>query len=142
MFRLATGILLAVLAATNLAQAENPMAIKVLWCTGGGFHDYKGLQPILTKAIQKHSPLPIRFTASTDPSDWAKPGFADNYDLIVLFFTQHDPTGKSIVDNIAQDDRRRQAGRGDSWHAALLSRAEPRSRRLLRGPGVDFRQAR
>ena len=102
MFRFLPAIFFAVLAATNLARAEDLKPIKVLWCTGGRFHDYKGLQPILTKAIQRHSPLAIAFTASTDPADWAKQGFADNYDLVVLFFSQHDPAGKPIVDNIAK----------------------------------------
>ena len=105
-------IVLSTVALANPAQAASPdstgpnstgpKSIKVLWCTGGGFHDYKGLQLILTKAIQKHSPLPITFTPSTDPKEWAKKGFADRYDLIVLFFSLHDPAGKPIVDNIAQ----------------------------------------
>ena len=56
MFRFLAASLLAVVAVTDLARAEDPKPIKVLWCTGGGFHDYKGLQPVLTKAIQK----PIR----------------------------------------------------------------------------------
>ena len=109
MFRFLAASLLAVLALPHLARAETPKPIKVLWCTGGGFHDYKGLQPVLTQAIQKNSPLPIEFTPSTDPKEWAKKGFADKYDLIVLFFSLHDPTGssaekpgKSIVANIAQ----------------------------------------
>ncbi len=101
MFRFAA-VVLSVLAMPHLARAEDAKPMKVLWCTGGGFHDYKGLQPILTKAIQQHSPLPITFTASTDPKDWAKPGFADNYDLIVLFFSIHDPAGKPVVDNLAR----------------------------------------
>ena len=111
MFRCIAAVLLSFVAVgNNLARAESPKPIKVLWCTGGGFHDYKGLQPILTKAIQKHSPLPITFTPSTDSKDWAKKGFADNYDLIVLFFSLHDPTGKTvgekpgkpIVENLAK----------------------------------------
>lgn len=88
-----------VLGLTNLLPAEEP--IKILWCTGGGFHDYKGLEPVLTKAIQKHAGIPIEFVASTDPKAWAKKGFADKYDAIVLFFTVHDKDGKPIVDNIA-----------------------------------------
>jgi type 1 glutamine amidotransferase len=102
MFRCAAATLLAVLAMTNPAQAEDIKPIRVLWCTGGGFHDYKGLQPVLTKGIQKQSPLPILFTASTDPKDWARPGFADKYDLIVLFFSIHDPAGKPVVENLAK----------------------------------------
>ena len=110
MFRFLAASLLAMVAVAPLARAEDPQPIKVLWCTGGASHDYKGLQPILTKGIQKQSSLPISFTPSTDPKEWAKKGFADKYDLIVLFFTQHDPAGnsagekpgKAIAANIAQ----------------------------------------
>lgn len=104
--------LLALLAGINLAIAEDAKPIdskpiKVLWCTGGGFHDYKGLLPILTKGIQKQSSLPIAFTASKDPKEWAKKGFADKYDVIVLFFSLHEEKGKPkegkpIVDNLAK----------------------------------------
>jgi uncharacterized protein len=107
MLRLLIALGAIVFSASNLAMGadpkpENIKPIKVLWCTGGGFHDYKGLQPILTKAIQKHSSIPIAFTASTDPKVWAKKGFADNYDAIVLFFSIHDPAGKPVVDNLAE----------------------------------------
>ena len=94
---------LIVLGIADLSPAKEPAKppLKVLWCTGGGFHDYKGLQPILTQAIQKYAATPIEFTPSTDPKDWAKKDFADRYDAIVLFFTVHDKSGKPIVDNIA-----------------------------------------
>ncbi len=100
--------LFAILIAANFAGADDAKPIKVLWCTGGTSHDYKGLQPILTSAIQKHSPLPIEFTPSTDPTQWAKLGFADKYDLVVLFFTIHDTdlkAGKAVVDNLAKTIR-------------------------------------
>jgi uncharacterized protein len=105
MFRIAA-VSIALLAATHLAAADEAKPIKVLWCTGGASHDYKGLRPVLTKGIQKHSPLAIKFTPSTDPQEWAKKGFADGYDVLVLFFTAHVPpdklpAGKAIVQNIA-----------------------------------------
>ena len=105
MFRFLAAVSFAVVAVSSVARAENPRPIKVLWCTGGGFHDYKGLQPILTKGIQKHSPLPITFTPSTDPKEWAKKGFADRYDVIVLFFSIHDPAGRPVVENLAKTIR-------------------------------------
>ena len=96
MFRCIAAVLLSFVAVGIIWPGpKSPKPIKVLWCTGGGFHDYKGLQPILTKAIQEHSSLPITFTPSTDSKDWAKKGFADNYDLIVLFFSSiHGKTGR------------------------------------------------
>jgi len=102
MFRLLAASLPIVVALTHPVQANSPKPIRVLWCTGGGFHDYKGLQPILTQAIQKNSPVPLAFTASTNPKDWANRDFADKYDVIVLFFSVHDPAGKPVVSNIAQ----------------------------------------
>jgi type 1 glutamine amidotransferase len=102
MLRFLVVSLLTVAAIVSRAQAENPKPVEVLWCTGGGFHDYKGLRPILTRAIQKQSPLSLKFTDSTDPKDWAQKGFADKYDLLVLFFSIHDPAGKPIVDNLAK----------------------------------------
>lgn len=105
MFRFVVASLFALLAVAVAARAEDRKPIKVLWCTGGGFHDYKGLQPILTKAIQKYSALPISFTPSTDSREWAKKGFADDYDLVVLFFSIHDPAGKPVVENLAHTIR-------------------------------------
>ena len=106
MYRFLAASLLAIVL-VHPAQADGPAPtgskpIKVLWCTGGKSHDYKGLEPVLTRGIQKQSPLAIAFTPSTDPKDWAKKGFADQYDVLVLFFTQHDPAGKPIVENIAR----------------------------------------
>lgn len=80
-------------------RAEGPRPLKVLWCTGGGFHDYKGLTPFLTEAIQKHAN--IQFDAAWDYKARAEKGFADKYDAIVLFFSIHDKAGKPIVDNLA-----------------------------------------
>jgi type 1 glutamine amidotransferase len=100
-------VLFAVFSVSHLASGKDakPAATKplqVLWCTGGASHDYKGLRPILTKGIQKQAGVPIDFTPSTDPNAWAKEGFADKYDVLVLFFTAHDPAGKAIVDNLAK----------------------------------------
>ena len=85
-----------------IARAEEPRPLKVLWCTGGGFHDYKGLGPLLTKGIQKYANAEFDF--SWDYKDWAKKGFADKYDVIVQFHSLHEPDRalcKTIVDNVA-----------------------------------------
>ncbi|MGA2032041.1 MAG: ThuA domain-containing protein [Thermoguttaceae bacterium] len=99
--RLLTAILLSIgLAAT--VRAEPPKPLKVLWCTGGGSHDYKGLTPLLTKSIRKYARA--EFDVSWDYKSWAKKGFADQYDAVVQFHTIHDKDlkiGKAIADNIA-----------------------------------------
>jgi type 1 glutamine amidotransferase len=71
----------------------------VLWCTGGGFHDYKGLTPYLTQAIQKRAR--VGFDVSWDYKTWGARGFADKYDAVVFYFSYHDPAAQPIVDNIA-----------------------------------------
>ena len=87
---------------TVAARADKPPPLKVLWCTGGGSHDYKGLTPQLTKSIQKYANA--EFNVSWDYKSWAKKGFADKYDAIVEFHTVHDKdlaVSKAITDNIA-----------------------------------------
>ena len=92
-------LLLVAVGLSPAVRAEEPPPLKVLWCTGGGFHDYKGLTPFLTQAIQTHAN--VRFDVSTDYKTWADKGFADKYDAVVFFFSYHDKTAKPIVDNIA-----------------------------------------
>ena len=95
-------VVLITLGLTTLARAEESQPLKVLWCTGGGAHDYKGLTPLLTKSIQKYAK--VEFDVSWDYKAWATKGFADKYDAVVQFHTVHDKDlaiGKSIADNIA-----------------------------------------
>jgi type 1 glutamine amidotransferase len=90
------------MAATTLARSEEPRPLKVLWCTGGGSHDYKGLTPLLTKGIRKYAN--VKFDVSWDYKAWAAKGFADKYDAIVQFHTLHDKdlaVSRSVADNIA-----------------------------------------
>ena len=87
---------------TPLARAEEPQPLKVLWCTGGGSHDYKRLTPLLTTSIQKYAK--VEFDISWDHKAWATKGYADKYDAVVHFHTVHDKDlslGKSIADNVA-----------------------------------------
>ena len=127
---------------------KTPKPIKVLWCTGGGFHDYKGLQPILTKAIQEALAASHHVHAFDRSQGVGQEGFCRQLRLDRPLLLPARSTGTSREARKAyrreprQDDPRRQAGRGDPWHASLLSRTEARSRRLLRGHGADFRQAR
>ncbi len=87
---------------TIAARAEETQPLKVLWCTGGGSHDYKRLTPLLTKSIQKYAKA--EFDVSWDYKAWAQKGFADKYDAIVEFHTVHDKdlaVSKTVADNIS-----------------------------------------
>jgi type 1 glutamine amidotransferase len=81
------------------ARADEPRPLKVLWCTGGGFHDFKGLTPLLNESIQKYAN--VRFDVSDDYKAWAKKDFADGYDAVVYFFSYHDKEAQPVVDNLA-----------------------------------------
>jgi type 1 glutamine amidotransferase len=92
-------MLLLALGLAAAARAEEPRPLKVLWATGGGFHDYPKLTPLLTQAIQKRAN--VRFEVISDYKTLAEKGFADRYDAVVYFFSYHDKSAKPVVDNIA-----------------------------------------
>ena len=99
--RITTAVLI-LIRLNSVALGAEPQPLKVLWCTGGGSHDYKGLTPLLTKSIQKYAN--VEFDVSWDYKAWAKKGFADKYDAVVEFHTVHDKdlaVAKGITDNIA-----------------------------------------
>jgi uncharacterized protein len=91
-----TSLLLIVLGLSAPARADE---LKVLWCTGGGFHDFKGLTPLLTESIRKYGNF--RFDVSSDYKAWANKDFADGYDAVVYFFSFHDKEAQPVVDNLA-----------------------------------------
>jgi type 1 glutamine amidotransferase len=83
----------------SLVRADEPRPLKVLWCTGGGFHDFKGLTPLLNESMQQYAN--VRFDVAGDYKAWAKKGFADDYDAVVYFFSFHDKEAQPVVDNLA-----------------------------------------
>ncbi len=124
---------------TIVVGADEPRPLKVLWCTGGGSHDYKGLTPLLTKSIQKYARA--EFDVSWDYKAWAKKGFADKYDAIVQFHTVHDKdlaVSKAITDNIATTIHAGKPALDHPRSASFLSRIERGSRPLLRSHRPDL----
>lgn len=79
------------------AGAEQPKPLRVLWCTGGGFHDYNELTPRLTAEIQKHAN--VHFDVVSNYKAWAKTDFAAGYDAVVYYFSYHDKAAKPIVND-------------------------------------------
>jgi type 1 glutamine amidotransferase len=92
-------LLLIALSLPAPATADEPAPLKVLWCTGGGFHDFKGVTPLLCQSIQRRAN--VRFDVSDDYKSWAKPGFADGHDAVVYFFSHHDREARPVVESLA-----------------------------------------
>ena len=66
------------------APAAKPAKLKVLYITGGGFHDYKTLTPFLTEKIAKYANVEIDVK-------WMEPAFdnpklGEGYDAIIFNF--------------------------------------------------------
>src|SRR4051794_38135786 len=55
MFARIASMLSIVLILSAPARADEPRTLKVLWCTGGGFHDFKRLTPLLGDSIKKYA---------------------------------------------------------------------------------------
>src|SRR3954470_7147295 len=97
--RIASLLLIAIGLSSSPARADEPGPLKVLWCTGGGFHDFKGLTPLLCQSIQRRAN--VRFDVSDDYKSWARPGFADGHDAVVYFFSHHDKEARPVVEGLA-----------------------------------------
>jgi type 1 glutamine amidotransferase len=63
------------------AAAENLAPIRALYVTGGGYHDYKTLNPVLTSSITKYAR--VEFTILNDLNGLKNPDFARDYDVVV-----------------------------------------------------------
>ena len=87
---------LAFLLACTAADAEEPK-LKALLVTGGGYHDYKALNPILTEQIGKLAPVTFDVKYGLDTLN--DPKFADGYDVVVYNFCFDNPTAKGQVEN-------------------------------------------
>ena len=99
MFTRIASLLAVVVTLSASARGDEPKPLNVLWCTGGGFHDFKGLTPLLNDSIRKYANA--RFDVSDDYKSWAKEDFAEGYDAVVYFFSYHDKEARPVVDNIA-----------------------------------------
>jgi type 1 glutamine amidotransferase len=81
----------------DLAAAESPSKIpplKVLFITGGGYHDYQGLAPHLTSNLSQrvNATFDVRFGLEV----LRDPKFADGYDALVYDFCIDDGEPASI----------------------------------------------
>jgi len=74
-------VFLFAISAAALAADEAPVPIKALYITGGGYHDYKKLTPLLTENIAKFGN--IKFDVKEGIDIMKDPKLGEGYDVIV-----------------------------------------------------------
>jgi len=86
------------------ASAEDAAApIKALYLTGGGYHDYKKLTPLLTEGMAKHANIDWTVKWGVEPLKDAK--FADPFDVVVYNFCFSDEKDKDLIENAVRATR-------------------------------------
>lgn len=95
---LALMVMLAPLAAVGMAHAKNPPApLKVLYFTGGGWHDYDKLAKILTEGMVKYAR--VEFTVRKDFETLRDPKLGEGFDCIMYNFCYTDHQDKAMIEN-------------------------------------------
>ena len=95
--------ILAFVSAAMFSFAEEKKAappIKALLVTGGGYHDYKGQEKILTEGVSKRIPVTwsvIHQDAKGTKAALSKKGWADGYDIVVYNLCNAHETDASFV---------------------------------------------
>ncbi len=82
-FIIAATMVLPVLLLPARAQ-DAPAKLKALLITGGGYHDYKALNPVITKKIAAlaHVSIDVKYGLET----LRDPKFADGFDIVIYTF--------------------------------------------------------
>ncbi len=93
--RLFRGLLAVVLLGGNAGAVERP-ALKTLFITGGGYHDYERLVPHLTTNLS--ALVHVTFAVKFDLDALKSPHFADAYDLVV-YDVCFDEADGALLDN-------------------------------------------
>ncbi len=90
-------LLLLALPLCTSAEPQKNGKIKALLVTGGGYHDYKKLNPILTEKIPQYGA--ITFDVKSGVETLKDPKFADGYDVVVYNFCFADEKDKDLIEN-------------------------------------------
>ena len=89
-----------------MSQEKKPNPpVKALLVTGGGYHDYKGQEKILTEGVSKRFPVTwgvIHKDAKGTKEALSKKGWADGYDIIVYNLCHAHETDASFVESLAK----------------------------------------
>ncbi len=88
-------LLSVVLLGGNAGAVERP-ALKALFVTGGGYHDYERLVPHLTTNLS--ALVHVTFAVKFDLDALKSPHFADAYDLVV-YDVCFDEADSALLDN-------------------------------------------
>lgn len=74
-----------------------PKKLKALLITGGGYHDYKALNPVLTKKIAEFAH--VTFDVKSGLDTLKNPKFAEGYDVVIYNFCFADDKNAELIDN-------------------------------------------
>ena len=82
---------------TEAGEKPAPAKIKALLITGGGYHDYKALNPVLTKKVGAlvNASFEVKYGLGT----LKNPQFADGFDVVIYNFCFADEKNKELIDN-------------------------------------------
>jgi uncharacterized protein len=100
MVRIAFAVVFAIFAVLIPASAQDkqpPAKIKALLITGGGYHEYKKLNPVLVKKISElaHVNSDVKYDLDT----LKDPKFADTCDVVIYNFCFDSAKDKDQIDN-------------------------------------------
>lgn len=86
-----------------VAEDKKPARLKALLITGGGYHDYKALNPELTKKIA--ALVNVQFDLKSGVAGLKNEKFADNYDVLVYNFCFSEIKDRALIDNALKATR-------------------------------------
>jgi type 1 glutamine amidotransferase len=96
---------LALLAGPAVPQEKKPAApkLKALLITGGGYHNYKALNPVITKKLSALAS--VHFTVKSGLDVLKNKKFADGYDVLVYNFCFAGAKDKDVIANALKATR-------------------------------------
>src|SRR5207302_4694571 len=89
--------LLALLPPAYAGEKQTLPKLKALLITGGGYHDYKALNPVLTKKITELAHVSFEVKSGLDTLK--DPKFADGFDVVVYNFCFANEKNSELIDN-------------------------------------------
>lgn len=91
------------LAASAAADDKTPPKLKALFISGGGYHDYKALNPVLIEEIGKRAHVAFDLKLGLDVLKDEK--FAEGYDVLIYNFCFDAAPEKGMVENALKATR-------------------------------------